>query len=73
MDTFPYDSWEEAIEAAAAGDVGYFTFGPGGNTAIIVITILGIILATWWMIQLTMSEAKHLNAKAAELNEKWGI
>jgi hypothetical protein len=75
MDTFPYESWEEAVEAAAAsgGAEGYFTFGPGGNTAMIVLTILGIALATLWMLQLTMSEAKHLDAKAAQLNEKWGI
>ena len=75
MDSFPYESWDEAVQAAAdsGGAEGYFTFGPGGNTAIIIITVLGILLASWWMVQLTMSEAKHLGAKAAELNEKWGI
>lgn len=75
MDSFPYESWDEAVEAAAAsgGAEGYFTFGPGGNTAIVIITILGIALASWWMVQLTMAEAKHMKASAAELNEKWGI
>ena len=77
MDSFPYDSWEEALAAAAAdGDAGYFTFGrgvDGGNTAIIIITILGILLALWWTVQLTMAENKHLNERAARLNEKWGI
>lgn len=75
MDTFPYESWEDAVNAAAAseGAEGYFTFGPGGNTAMVVLTILGILLATAWMIHLTMNEARHMNDKAAQLNEKWGI
>jgi len=72
MDTFPYDSWAEAIEAAD-GTTGYFTFGPGGNTAIVIITILGILLATAWMAWLTMDEESHLNEAAERLNEKWGI
>ena len=73
MDSFPYDSWDEALAAAAEGDGAYFTFGPGGSTEIIIITILGILLALWWTVQLTMTENKHLNERAARLNEKWGI
>jgi hypothetical protein len=41
MDTFPYESWEEASQAARDLGEGYFTFGPGGNTATIILTILG--------------------------------
>ena len=72
MDTFPYDSWAEAIEAAD-GTTGYLTFGPGGNTAIVIISILGILLATAWMAWLTNDEESHLNEAAERLNGKWGI
>lgn len=52
MDTFPFESWEEATEAAVDSGLGYFTFGPGGNTATYVLTFLGfltmiVILITW--------------------------
>lgn len=73
MDSFPYESWAEALEAAATGDAGYFTFGPGGNTAIVILTILGIVLALWWTVQVTMAENKNLNEQAKRLNKKWGI
>lgn len=72
MDSFPYDSWEEAL-AAADGAAGYFTFGPGGNAASVIITLLAIGLAAWWMVQITMREAKHLDERAQQLNEKWGM
>jgi len=44
MDTFPYESWEEASQAAQELGEGFFTFGPGGNTATIILTILGAIV-----------------------------
>ena len=44
MDTFPYESWEEASQAAQELGEGFFTFGPGGNTATVILTILGIIV-----------------------------
>ncbi len=72
MDTFPYEDWDDAL-ANADGVQGYFTFGPGGNTALVILTILAILLAFWWLVNLTMSEDKHLNEAAAKLNEKWGI
>ena len=72
MDSFPYESWEEAV-AAADGAEGYYTFGPGGNAAIVIITLLAILLAVWWLVQITMREAAHLDEKARQLNEKWGI
>ncbi|MGI9608020.1 MAG: hypothetical protein ACR2P0_17960 [Acidimicrobiales bacterium] len=72
MDTFPYESWEEAI-AAADGTTGYFTWGPGGNTASVILAILGIALAVGWMLWLTKNEDDHLNHTAEGLNEKWGI
>ena len=44
MDTFPYESWEEAGQAAQELGEGFFTFGPGGNTATVILTILGAIV-----------------------------
>ena len=70
MDTFPYDSWAEAIEAAD-GTTGYFTFGPGGNTAIVIITIIGIAMSVFWLAEVTMNESKTLNAEADGLRSKW--
>ena len=72
MDSFPYESWEEAI-AAADGSEGYYTFGPGGNAAIVIITLLAILLAVWWLVSITMREASHLDERARHLNEKWGL
>jgi len=68
MDTFPYESWEEAI---SAGDTGYFTFGPGGNAAIVIITIIGIAMSVFWLAEVTMNESKTLNAEADGLRSKW--
>jgi hypothetical protein len=44
MDTFPYESWDEAIAAAQEAGEGFFTWGPGGNTATVILTILGAIV-----------------------------
>ncbi|MGI9622003.1 MAG: hypothetical protein ACR2PK_04130 [Acidimicrobiales bacterium] len=72
MNTFPYDSWEEAL-ADADGTTGYFTWGTGGNTAIVIITILGIALALYWLIWLTVNEDRHLNDCADRVKDKWGL
>ena len=72
MDTFPYESWDDAL-AAADGTQGYFTFGPGGNTASIVITLLAIILSVAFLVVVTMRESKHLNESAAALAKKWEV
>ena len=44
MDTFPFETWEEASTAAVETGVGYFTFGPGGNTATYVLVALGFVV-----------------------------
>lgn len=72
MDTFPYDSWDEAI-SAADGVQGYFTWGPGSNTASYVLAFLGIALAVAWTVWIVTYENRHLNEAAGRLNEKWGI
>jgi len=70
VDTFPYETWEEAL-ADADGTTGYFTWANG--TGSVVLAILGIALAVAWMLWLTNNETRHLNDRANNLNEKWGL
>ncbi len=72
MDTFPYDSWAQALEAAD-GTEGYFTWGPGGNTMSVILVILGIALALAFMVWVTVDEEEHLNEVAEGAHEKWGL
>jgi hypothetical protein len=70
MNTFPYDSWEAALEAAD-GTTGYFTWGPGGNTASVVLAILGIAVSVISAILVTTREDKLLNHAADRLADKY--
>ena len=69
MNTFPYDSWEAALEAAD-GTTGYFTWGPGGNTGSVVLAIIGIAVSVIMAVMITARENKILNDAAAELADK---
>ena len=69
MNTFPYDSWEAALEAAD-GTTGYFTFGPGGNTASMVVSILAIVLSVAMAVLVTTREDKALNEAADRLADQ---
>lgn len=60
MDTFPYDSWEEAAAAAQDAGDGFFTFGPGGNTATVILTILGVIAMVATVVAFVMTEKRNL-------------
>lgn len=70
MNTFPYDSWEAALEAAD-GTTGYFTWGPGGNTASVVLAIIGIAISVIMAVMITAREDKLLNAAADQLADKY--
>ena len=70
MNTFPYDSWEAALEAAD-GTTGYFTWGPGGNTASVIISILAIALSVTMAVLVTTREDKVLNEAAERLADKY--
>ena len=70
MNTFPYDSWEAALEAAD-GTTGYFTFGPGGNTASMVVSILAIVLSVAMAVLVTTREDKALNEAADRLADQY--
>ena len=76
MNTFPYDSWEAALEAADGTtlyntQLGYFTWGPGGNTASYVLAIIGIVISVGSAVLVTMREDKLLNHAADRLAEKY--
>ena len=84
MNTFPYDSWEEALAAVENPDTGerlceafynacpgYFTFGPGGNTASVVLALMGIAISVGAALLITMREDKLLNHAADRLAEKY--
>lgn len=54
MDTFPYESWEQA--SAAAGSEGFFTLGPGDNAATIVMVaiafvVMVVVFAAWMRVE----------------------
>ena len=70
MNTFPYDSWEAALEAAD-GTTGYFTWGPGGNTASMIISLLAIVLSVTMAVLVTVREDKVLNEAAERLADKY--
>lgn len=65
--SFPYNNWDEAVEAAA----GYFTFGPGGNTATVLITILAIVMSVTAAVMVTKREDDLLNEAAERLADKY--
>ena len=84
MDTFPYDSWAEALAAVENPDTGerlcqafydacpgYFTFGPGGNTAAVVLSVLGIAVSVIAALVVTVREDKLLNHAADRLADKY--
>ena len=70
MNTFPYDSWEAALEAAD-GTTGYFTWGPGGNTGSVVLAIIGIAVSVLMAVMITAREDKLLNDAADRLADKY--
>lgn len=67
MDTFPFESWEEAIAAAQEAGAGYFTFGPGGNTATIVLTLLGFLAMAATIVAGIVQEDRRLTERARRL------
>ena len=84
MNTFPYDSWDDALRAVENPDTGerlceafynacpgYFTFGPGGNTASVVLAVIGIAVSVVAALLVTTREDKLLNHAADRLADKY--
>ncbi len=70
MDTFPYESWDEAIAAAQENGEGFFTFGPGGNTATVILTILGVIAMVATVLAFVMTENRNLAEHAERIRQE---
>ena len=65
MNTFPFDSWEEALAEPGA----YFTGGTGN--AAVILAILGILMALYWGFWFVTNENKHLTETAERLSSKY--
>ena len=70
MNTFPYESWAAALEAAD-GTQGYFTWGTGGNLATIVITVIAILVSIYTGVMVTRREDALFNESAQRLANKY--
>ena len=70
MKTFPYDSWDAALEAAD-GTTGYFTWGPGDNFASVLITLIAIVMSVYAAVTVTRRENALLTESAERLAEKY--
>ena len=70
MNTFPYDSWDAALEAAD-GTTGYFTWGPGGNFATVLITLIAIVISVYSAVMVTRRENALLTESAERLASKY--
>jgi len=67
MDTFPFDSWEEAI-----ADGGAFFTWAGNQGMINLLTVLGVGAFLLCMAHLIRSENNNLNEAASRLGEPAG-
>ncbi|MCQ3814110.1 MAG: hypothetical protein KTU85_06795 [Acidimicrobiia bacterium] len=67
MNSFPYDSWEEALEAGT----GYFTFGPGQNFASVLIALIAIVISVYSIVTVTRRENDLFNESAERLSGKY--
>jgi len=66
MNTFPYDSWD-----AALADLGAYYTWADNDTAIKIITIIGIVMSLYWMYSFVTTETSKLDEKASELASKY--
>ena len=66
IDSFPFDAWNEEIEA-------FCTFGPGGSTGTYILTVLGIILMVAAIVGWVWLEDRKLAAQAAVLRAAGGL
>lgn len=67
MDTFPYESWEDATSAALDSGAGYFTFGPGGNAGTYILVALGFIAMIVVFVAFVRLEDRRLVEHAVRL------
>jgi hypothetical protein len=66
IDSFPFDEWNERIDA-------FWTFGPGNSTGTYILTVLGIAFMVAAFIGFFVLENRKLAAQAALLRAAGGI
>jgi hypothetical protein len=67
MDAFPFDSWEQAGQAAP--DAGFFTFGEAGAVVFVILMIIATLLAFVGWVRV---EGRKLNEQAQRLRAAGG-
>jgi hypothetical protein len=60
FDAFPYDEWSDEITT-------FWTFGVEGDTGTIILTILGVLVMVWALVQFVRLESQKLDRQAASL------
>lgn len=70
MDTFPYESWDEAMAAARDAGEGFFTFGPGDNAATVILTILGAIVMVATLVLFVLTERYNLDVHVRRIKDE---
>lgn len=70
MDTFPYESWDEAMAAARDAGEGFFTFGPGDNAATVILTILGAIVMVGTLVLFVLTERYNLDEHVRRIKDE---
>ena len=60
FDAFPFDEWGDEITT-------FWTFGTEGDLGTIILTILGVLVMIWALIQFVRLEAGKLERQAALL------
>lgn len=78
MDTFPYDSWEQATNASQGAGDGFYvgelfsTFGPGDNFGTILLVVVGFVVMIGVFVAWIRTEDTKLRAQAERLRSAAG-
>ena len=74
FDTFPYESWYGADGETLNQDInGFWTWGPGGSSGTITLTVLGIILMCVAILAWFVLENRKLERQAEALRAMGGL
>jgi len=60
FDAFPYDEWGDNVTT-------FWTFGVEGDIGTIILTILGVLVMIWALVQFVRLESQKLDRQAAAL------
>lgn len=71
MNTFPFETWDEAGEAAGEG-LGFFTFGPGFNASTMILVAIAIAVMVVAFVGWVVVEDRKLREQAERLRSTGG-